>query len=138
MSTKILRGHVNPISDEVVDGRRRRRNHSPEFKAHVVALCRRSGVSIAAVAMANGVNANLVRRWVIEAERTAVGVEVLPGANDTSPAPSFVPLQLPAPAKAPASADIRIEIRRGASVIAVTWPSSAAGECASWMRELLR
>lgn len=41
-------------------GRRRRRRHSPEFKAAVVAECSRHGVSIAAVALANGLNANLV------------------------------------------------------------------------------
>ena len=88
--------------------------------------------------MANDVNANLVRRWVIENERTAGSADLVPVTNDKSPAPSFVPLQLPPPAQAPASADIRIEIRRGTSVIAVSWPSSASSECASWMRELLR
>src|SRR4029453_6966754 len=39
-----------------------------EFKAHVVAACMQPGVSIAAVAMANGVNANLARRWVDQGE----------------------------------------------------------------------
>lgn len=129
---------MNTISKDVVDGRRRRRNHSAEFKARVVASCRHAGVSIAAVAMANGVNANLVRRWVVDAERSAGGADLVPVTNDKSRAPSFVPLQLAPPAKAPASADIRIEIRRGTSVIAVSWPSSASTECASWMRELLR
>jgi transposase len=50
------------------DGRRRRRKHGAEFKAHVVAACSKSGVSSASVAMANGINANLVRRWVKDAE----------------------------------------------------------------------
>jgi transposase len=35
----------------------------------MVAACRRPGVSIASVAMSNGVNANLLRRWVVEQER---------------------------------------------------------------------
>jgi len=60
---------VNTISDQVTPGRRRRRTHSPEFKANVVAACRAPGVSIAAVAMANGINANLARRWVLNLER---------------------------------------------------------------------
>lgn len=73
MSTSTLRGHVNTMPDHISDGRRRRRTHSSEFKAQVVASCSHPGISIAAVAMANGVNANLARRWVIEAERCASG-----------------------------------------------------------------
>ncbi|WAC75703.1 transposase [Roseateles sp. SL47] len=48
--------------------RRRRRVHSDEFKARAVASCMQPGMSVAAVAMAHGVNANLLRRWVREAE----------------------------------------------------------------------
>lgn len=47
----------------------------------------------------------------------------------------LVPMQLPAKV---AAADIRIELRRGATLISVTWPIDSAGECASWVRELLR
>ena len=38
-----------------------------------MAACQQPGVSIAAVALARGLNANLLRRWVVEAERTASG-----------------------------------------------------------------
>jgi transposase len=131
---------VNTISDEVGGGRRRRRKHSAEFKAQVVAACRQPGISMAAVAMAHGVNANLLRRWVIDSEQRANvnGSSLQTIASDAappSPAPAFVALQL-APSAAPA--DIRIELRRGATAITVAWPSSAAAECAVWMRELLR
>ncbi len=47
-------------------GRRRRRLHSAEFKANAAGLCMQPGLSMAGVA--NGVNANLLRRWVREAE----------------------------------------------------------------------
>jgi transposase len=122
------------ISNEVGAGRRRRREHSTEFKAQVVAACSSPGVSIAAVAMANGVNANLARRWVLDAERRSGGqwATVASGVAPTA----FVPLRLP-PA-APAPADIRIELRRGATAINLSWPCAAASECAAWMRELLR
>jgi transposase-like protein len=50
-------------------GRRRRRAHSAAFKAEAVAACRQPGMSIAAAAMARAINANLLRRWVVEAER---------------------------------------------------------------------
>ena len=123
-------------------GRRRRRVHSSEFKAHIVAACCKPGVSSAAVAMANGINANLVRRWVKEAE---VGTKMDDAASEpdatkpaTAPTPKFLPVSLPTPAPAPVTADIRIELQRGTTAVTVTWPASAASECAAWMRELLR
>jgi len=127
---------VNTIPDEVgvATGRRRRRNHSSEFKAQVVAACRPAGVSIAAVAMANGVNANLARRWVRDAEQPS-GAQLASAGSNVAPT-TFVPLTLPA--AVPAPADIRIEVRRGAATISVSWPCAAAPECAAWMRELLR
>ena len=124
---------MHTIPNEVGAGRRHRREHSAEFKAHVVAACSAPGVSIAALAMANGVNANLARRWVANAERRS-GAQL---ATTASVAPmAFVPLGLP-PAS-PAPADIRIELRRGATAIQVSWPCAASSECAAWMRELLR
>ena len=124
---------MHTIPNEVGAGRRRRREHSAEFKAQVVAACSAPGVSIAAVAMANGVNANLARRWVVNAERRN-GAQL---ATTASVAPmAFVPLGLP-PAT-PAPGDIRIELRRGATAIQLSWPCAAASECAAWMRELLR
>jgi hypothetical protein len=38
----------------------------------------------------------------------------------------------------PAAGDIRIELRRGASTVTISWPAQAAGECAAWLREWLR
>ena len=52
---------MNTISNEVGGGRRRRRNHSAEFKAQVVGACRPPGIPIAAVAVSSGVNATLPR-----------------------------------------------------------------------------
>jgi len=31
-----------------------------------------------------------------------------------------------------------MEFKRGALGVSVTWPIGAAGECAAWLRELLR
>lgn len=142
MSTTTLGGHVNTIPDQQAGSRRRRRIHSDEFKARAVASCMQPGMSMAAVAMAHGVNANLLRRWVREAElkssARAVG-EIAP--RSAQPATSqalFVPLGLPAPDVPASVADIRIELQRGAMTAVVTWPSSAASACAAWMRELLR
>lgn len=127
--------------DQPAGTRRRRRLHSDEFKANAVAACMQPGMSMAAVAMAHGVNANLLRRWVRQAEMTPL-VDA-PGKNlpNVQVAPvkaAFVPVSLPAPEAPAQMADIRIELQRGATAVTVTWPASAASECAAWMRELLR
>jgi transposase len=130
---------VNTIPEQIVDGRRRRRTHHPEFKADAVAACMQLGVSIAAVAQSRGVSANLLRRWVQAAEsRTDQGVRAKPPrASLAHAAPAaFVPVQLPADVAA--GRDIRIELRRGAMAVSVSWPTDAAAQCAVWMRELLR
>lgn len=101
-----------------------RRRHSAEFKARVLAECAKPGASVAGVALANGINANMVHKWM----RTT------PGASAS--AVTFLPVAVP-PA-APTTPLIHIEVRRGTMVAQVNWPVSAAGECAIWLRELLR
>jgi transposase len=128
---------VNTSDDQ--SGRRRRRQHSAEFKAKVVAACRKPGVSIAAVALANGLNANLLRRWVVTEEQGAKPID----AVMASPAPStvenraFIPIQVERPA-VNTMQEITIELRRGATLVKVGWPMVAAADCAAWLRELLR
>lgn len=133
---------MNTTLSQQVGTRQRRRRHSDEFKADLVAACTQPGISIAAVAMANGVNANLLRRWVTEVEmKPSVdddSAQVAVTASSPTTAPSFVPVSLPSPATPTPLPDIRIELQRGATTVTVTWPASAASECAAWMRELLR
>ena len=95
----------------------------------------RPGISIAAVAMAHGVNANLLRRWVKTAEMVPGEAVTAPIPKRAAPPPAFVPVAMPPHA---AATEIRIELLRGATAISVTWPSDAAADCAAWMRELLR
>ncbi|MDL9998323.1 transposase [Variovorax sp. J22P240] len=132
---------MHTISPPAAGDRRRRRLHSDEFKANAVASAAQPGVSMASVAMSLGINANLLRRWVRDAEvpsgRTAEGnaPKALPGAKQPVP-PSFVALQLPAPVAPPS--DIRMEVKRGPTTVVVTWPAALATECGTWLRELLR
>jgi transposase len=42
-----------------------RRRHGAKFKTAVIAACREPGASVAAVAQAHGLNANLVRKWLV-------------------------------------------------------------------------
>lgn len=43
---------------------RPRRRYSAIFKAEIVAACQQPGVSTTAIALANRINPNLVRRWI--------------------------------------------------------------------------
>ncbi|MGE0723770.1 MAG: transposase [Alphaproteobacteria bacterium] len=109
-----------------------RRRHSAAFKTEVLAACARPGASVASVALAHGVNANLVHRWRREvADRGRV-------RRGNAELAEFVPMAIaPAPVVA-APEDIRIELRRGACAVSIAWPTSAATACAGWLRELLR
>ena len=42
-----------------------RRMHGAEYKAAVLAECAQPGASVAAVALAHGLNVNLVRKWLV-------------------------------------------------------------------------
>jgi transposase len=52
---------MNTYSLDVL-GRQRRRRYPAQFKATVVEQCQRPGVSIAAIALSHGLNANMVRK----------------------------------------------------------------------------
>lgn len=114
----------------------KRRFYSAELKLQVVVACARPGASIAGVALQHGINTNIVHRWLREhSQGTLV------------PQPqAFVPVTLestsevaePAPVAVAATAEIRMELRRGNSTATVTWPSELAGDCGAWLREWLR
>lgn len=117
---------------------RGRRRHSAEFKAQAVAACLQPGVSIAAVALANRLNANLLRSWVkAHRDQQAVGVSADVGGDGRCSPPTLVPISVQAADAQPAG-DIQIEIRRQDTVFQIAWPMSQAGTCAQWLRELLR
>jgi transposase-like protein len=115
-----------------------RRKHSAELRAQVVQACRQSGASVAAIALRSGLNANLVHRWLREDGRFLDTGAGNPAAVSARAGAEFMPLQLPAPAVVGACTDIRVELRRGASTITVSWPLQGAHDCAAWLREWLR
>ena len=111
--------------------KRRRRNHSNEFKTDLVAMCGQPGVSVSAVALENGVNANLLRRWMkqfpIDAELPVV------------PTPAnLVPVQIEPVNTSPTNEDIQFDIRRGSTRINVRWPLDKAEACAQWLGAWLK
>ena len=114
---------------------RSRRRHSPEFKAQVIAACQQPGVSIAAVAQANGLNANFLRQWLkAYREGQLQSVRTTHAANlpASTTAPTLVPVTVAV------AGDIQIEIRREQTVFQITWPASQAASCAQWLREIMK
>jgi transposase len=146
--------HSNPVP---------RRRHGAELKAMVLAACNEPGASIAAVALSHGLNANLVRNWLVGRGLKRTGVQapvaVMTSAAADVPPPAaapllaadvrFLPIELDAHAQAPrveparqtdtnrlVKEPIQIELRRGTLHLIVRWPTSSAGDCTAWLREL--
>lgn len=131
-----------------------RRQHSAELKARVLAACEEPSASISAVALAHGLNANLVRKWREGRGLKRTGLAA-PSVPVVVPTPliagdaRFVPIGIESPT-APARVDrperadtppatpsiVEIELRRGPLHLHVRWPSAAAGDCLTWLREL--
>ena len=65
-------------------GRDGRRRYDPESKARLVAACLEPGVSISGLALAHGVNANLLRKWVKDAREA--------GFSGASAKSAFIPV----------------------------------------------
>ncbi len=116
-------------------GRRRRRRHSALFKAEAIGACQQPGVRVAAVALARGLNANMLRAWVRAAERRNAPIAIRPTMPEFASAEGFVPVTLPT---SPTDGIIRIEVRRKGRSISIEWPACAAHECALLLRELAR
>ena len=117
-----------------------RRRHSAELKTLVLQHCAAPGASVAKVAMSHGVNANVVHGWrklAREREGTALSPPgpALP-AQTAASVPQFLPVSMAQTTSPPAPVDIQIELRRGAAAMKISWPITAATECAAWMREL--
>ena len=123
-----------------------RRRHADELKARVLAACAEAGASVAAVAQAHGLNANLVHKWRRGCGSPTHGA-ARPVRSAVAAGAEFVALTLPATTVAAPvtngqafttpAADIRIEWRRGSATIAVSWPVSAAPECACWLLQCM-
>ena len=70
--------------------RTRVRAYPAEFKAQLLGECEQPGASVAKVALAHGLNANMLHTWRRDARGAPAGCR--PGAQ-----PEFLSLPLPAP-----------------------------------------
>ena len=122
---------MHTMASEALANRPKRRVYSTEIKARIAQECHQPGASVAGVALAHGINANIVHRWLREHSQTALVVQ----------SQAFVPVTLdePAPGSAPQAApDIRVEVQRANATIVVKWPLQGSAACAAWLREWLR
>ena len=118
----------------VIQPRRTRRTHSEAFKQSLIEACGEPGASVAGVALANGINANQLRRWMRERGIEPPELSCLPLRVAVSePMGSFVPVQLSPSVDAP----IRLELRKGTATVTVNWPIASAAACGAWLREWL-
>ncbi|NWD66888.1 transposase [Pseudomonas gingeri] len=102
---------------------RQRKSYPTSFKSQVVKECQQPGVSVAAIAMSHGINANVVRRW-------------LPLFSDqqTSTLPAFIPLKVELKRKVEALATVELSL--GQQTLTVKWPISGPEGCARFVRGL--
>jgi len=94
--------------------------------------------SAAAIALRSGLNANMVHRCLRQDAQSVEAGAGGPAAHTARSVAEFVPLQLPPAPVADVASHIRVEVRRGASSITVSWPLQGARDCAAWLREWLR
>jgi transposase len=113
---------------------RKQRRHSEEFKQQVIAACMQPGVSVAAIALANGLNANYLRRWV-RAHREEVEQSKILIEGGESEAPAMLPVTITANAP---PLEIRLDVRRSGTTVQMAWPLEAADRLGQCLRELLR
>ena len=124
--------------------RRTKRTYSADTKAELLAACRAPGASIAAVASAHGMNANVLHRWLKEStqsrQRIGSGACTDSTAVDIAgqSAPSFISVPLLMKPAVPVEREIKVEVRKGGLVMTVTWPMSAASDFAHWSASVLK
>lgn len=108
---------------------RKRRRYGAGLKAQILAECAVPGASVAKVAMAHGINANIVHGWrKLAREAGAVTVSQ-----------QFVPVAVAPTVEQPTDKhSIELELRRGGITVKLSWPMSAAMDLSGWRRELLR
>ena len=121
--------------DVKLPGKRKRGRYSNEFKRELVRACEAPGVSTASVALANGVNANLLRRWISElrdiARARVENSQRVPKNNK----PEFVRLESAIRDTAAVNSKVELVLQRGEIRVLV---SGSGTECAEFVRALFK
>lgn len=121
--------------------RRTHRTYSSQFKAEMVSACAKPGASISALALAQGMNPNVLHRWLREHERDGLhqpGAVVASSPKTVAPAGGFIALALPASVAPGKSAMVEVELHKGDIHLVIRWPANQSAELANWTGALLR
>ena len=125
---------MNKMVDTMTTEKKRtRRTHSPELKAQILADCSRPGASVAQVAMAHGINANIVHGWRKRYRDSAL--------TPLRPIAEFIPIAVESALTEPPVEEpgqVAIELHRTGLVMKLRWPLSATEQLSAWTRKLLR
>ena len=116
---------MEPVSNNTLpefEPVQRRRRHSPDFKARVLAACAEPGASIAAVARHYQLNANLIHKWRKAPKGDYMAIAEPPG---------FLALALPATVT---DADRQVTLSIGE--LTVQWPLSHINQAVPWLKAL--
>ena len=129
------------------DGRPRRREYSKTFKAQVVAACAQPGASVGGVALSHGLHANMVHRWIREAQSVraspitradavsgfiSLPLAAMVASTRDEQALAALPPSQPSPLPPPA---VQVRLQRGELVVSLECPLS---QCGTLLREVLR
>jgi transposase-like protein len=121
--------------DVKLPGKRKRGRYSNEFKRELVRACEAPGVSTASVALANGVNANLLRRWISELRYIARARVENPQRVSANNKPEFVRLESTIRDTAAVNSKVELVLQRGEIRVLV---SGSGTECAEFVRALFK
>ena len=113
-----IKSAMHFMDKQVVSAAHRRRSHSKEFKRELVARSLEPGVSVAAIAMDNGINANLLFGW---RRKHLNGLTSTDAGAPAQPAARLLPVSIeetsrashrtsPSPPTRPGNGTIEIEI----------------------------
>ncbi|MFC4623308.1 transposase [Comamonas nitrativorans] len=131
--------HLMP---EATIGRRRR--YTDEYKAELLAQCQQPHVSVAAIAQAHGINANLLRKWIREQDPAVASASRL-DVTMIRPVPDFIELK-PAAMTDPSLAamhassvreQITVELPSSKGPVRLHWPAEHADRLAVCLKALL-
>lgn len=110
---------------------RQRRYHSSEFKMSVVALCQ-PGVSTSGVALAHGVNANLLRRWIKQFRNDGLPVPA------EKPVNTMIPISVSPVDSSTGPRNIEIALARNGAKAEIRWPVEEAESLERWLSNWLK
>ena len=102
----------------------KRQRYSQAFKAKILAACEQPGVSVASVALANGLNANLIHKWRRLAKAQP---SKQPEQADFLPIPMTTSGNNPSP-----DTTVMVEVNH----LKIHWPMAHIDHAISWLRLL--